>query len=184
MWSGRSDTPWKNRYGLGWFIQDLEGSSSIEALGSTGGFVATLRYFPKEDAAVAVLLNHDFMLYPELFDQISRISLGKPWKPVLGEASEAVQSGFAAYAGTYKMEDGTFMVLRSENGGGFEFGDQMTGDFSKVWVVSETSGYIASQNALLQFRKSGDGGIEIFALHGNLAWTGRRTVTGFIRHAN
>lgn len=173
MWTGRSDTPWKNRYGLGWFIQDLEESPSIVALGSTGGFVATLRYFPAEDVVVAVLLNHDFMLYPELFEQIARIALGKLWKPLLERAPESVQSAFSALAGTYEMDDGTRMEILLRDGD-FIFADKSTGAGFKVDVISEQSGYIAAQNALLRFRKIENGDIVLTALYGNLAWNGRR----------
>jgi len=173
MWTGRSDTPWKNRYGLGWFIQDLDGSTSIVALGSTGGHIATLRSFPEEDVSVAVLLNHDFMLYSELFEQISRIALGKSWKPLLDDAPESVRSGFSAYAGTYIMDDGALLELRLREGG-LEFGDKSTGDYFRVNVISARSGYVAAQNALLRFREAESGDIELVALYGNLAWSGRR----------
>jgi CubicO group peptidase (beta-lactamase class C family) len=173
MWTARSDTTWNNRYGFGWFIQDLDGSSSIVALGSTGGYVATLRYFPEEDVVVAVLLNHDFMLYSELFEEISRIALGKSWTPLFGEAPESVRSGFSAYAGTYKMADGALLELRLRKGG-LEFGDKSTGAYFRVDMISEGSGYVAAQNALLRFRKAENGDVELVALYGNLAWSGRR----------
>lgn len=44
-------------YGYGWFIDSLEGSKCIHHEGQTSGFIAEKKYFPDEDAYVAILTN-------------------------------------------------------------------------------------------------------------------------------
>jgi D-alanyl-D-alanine carboxypeptidase len=172
MWSPRSDTPWGDHYGMGWFVGDRDGHGSVTALGSTGGFIAILRHFPAEDIVVVALLNQDFMLYTELFDRLSAIALGTPWNPMFTESSDAVER-LRVFAGRYEMEDGSIRELRGVNGQ-LEFGDPGSGDFFHVFAVSGTEGYVAEQNARLRFQDTDEGEIKLVALYGNLAWRGRR----------
>jgi len=173
MWTARSDTPWGNQYGLGWFVDDLDGNGVVIALGSTGGYVATLRHFPADDTVVVVLLNHDFMLYEELFDQLSLLALGKQWKPILEHPASPAHGQLSALVGTYEMDDGAFLKLRAVDGR-LEFGDPRSEVFFEVFALSEREGYVPEQNAKLRFGESGEGEVELFALYGNLAWHGRR----------
>lgn len=174
MWKPRSETPWGDRYGMGWFIDDLDGHESVTALGATGGFMATLRDFRADDVVVVVLLNQDFMLYQELFDQVSLIALGKPWKRLLQEAQTSSNTRLSRFAGTYEMDDGALRKLRPSRGT-LEFGNPKSGLFFRVYALSDSEGYVAEENARLRFRATEDGGNELLALYGNLAWRGHRT---------
>ena len=181
MWSPRSETPWGNQYGLGWFVDELDGMPFVAAVGSTGGFAATLRHFLGEDSAgdyvVVVLLNHDFLLYEELFDQLSRIALGSPWTPVLGPGGGPALESLSEMAGLYEMDDGVRLELR-RSGNGLRFGRAVEGPFFEVHPLSARSGYVAAQNARLVFREGDQEEVELLALYGNLAWRGVRVGNG------
>ena len=86
MLQPRRKTPWGNHYGLGWFLDDWNDRPFAAALGSTAGFVGTMRHFLEEDVVLVVLLDQDFMLHEELYDRLSAIALGRPWTPVLSSA--------------------------------------------------------------------------------------------------
>ena len=173
MTTGQSSTPWKNQYGLGWFVDDVGGHDMFEAIGSTGGFVATIRYFPQDDTYVVVALNRDFLLYDRLFDELSRVALGEPWRPILETQQVWGKTSIAAYAGDYKMDDGVMLRLAASKSS-LLFGEPGSGQLFDVIPLSEDEGFVADLNALLRFRKSENGETELHALFGNYAWTGVR----------
>lgn len=174
MWTAKSDTPWGNRYGLGWFVDRLDGEEVAVGIGSTAGYVATLRHDLADDTVVVALLNHDFMLYEELFDQLSLLAKGRPWKPVLERQPSSAHAWLATLVGTYEMDDGAFLELRAV-GDRLELGTLGSETFFEVYALSDREGYVPEQNARLRFEVAGEGDVELFALYGNLAWRGRRT---------
>jgi CubicO group peptidase (beta-lactamase class C family) len=173
MWTARSDTPWGNRYGLGWFLEGLDAREVAVALGSTAGHVATLRHDLASDMVVIALLNQDFMLYQELFDQLWSIALGKPWRSVLEPTSGVAPGPLATLVGTYEMGDGALLELRAVDGR-TELGNRDSAIFFEVSPLSDREGYAPEQNARLRFEVSPDGEVGLLALYGNLASTGRR----------
>lgn len=173
MTTRRNATPWGNGYGLGFFTDITGGKNFIEGLGSTGGFVASMRYFPDDEVFVIILLNHDFLLYDQLLEQLSRIALGRDWKPLFDMAPESARVGLIEFLGSYEMDDGTVLELRRERSG-LVFGDTSAGHFFEIFPLSKAEAYVPDQNARLRFKVDADGEIRILALYGNYAWIGRR----------
>lgn len=173
MTTGRSSTPWKNQYGLGWFIDDVNGHDMIEGIGSTGGFVATIRYFPDYDTYLIVALNRDFLLYDRLFDELSRATLGEQSQPLFETQQAPRKAPIAAYAGDYEMDDGAVLRLAVLDRR-LLFGDLAKGPMFDVYPLSDDEGYVAALNALLRFRQGEQEQVELLALFGNYAWTGIR----------
>jgi len=173
MWAGRSETPWGDRYGMGWFVGGSDEEPTLTALGATGGFTAALRRHPAAGVVVVVLLNRDFALFRELCDRLSSIALGEPWRPLFASGDGLHDARLESFVGTYEMEGGELCELRIRDGG-LEFCEPGAGTCFRVFVLSDTEGYVAEQNARLRFSPLDDGGSELRALYGNLAWNGRR----------
>lgn len=173
MLAPRSVTPWRNQYGLGWFIDELGGETVVSAVGATGGFVATVRLVPETDTVVVALLNHDFLMYQELFDQLLLIASNRPGTPLFGAEAADASTDLSAVIGEYEMDDGEITVLESVNGE-FRFGVKSTGAYFDAYILSDSEAYVPAQNARLRFRQSDDGAVELLALYGNYAWRGNR----------
>lgn len=65
------------KYGLGWFIETVEGHRNIGHGGSTSGFSASIQRFPKDKLAVIVLSNTDEQIATTLARHIAGFYFGK-----------------------------------------------------------------------------------------------------------
>ncbi|MCG8457245.1 MAG: beta-lactamase family protein [Holophagales bacterium] len=181
MLLARHETPWSNRYGLGWFLDQWDGQEYVAALGSTAGFMGTLRHFTAADVVLVVLLNQDFMLYEELFDQLSSIALGRSWQPLFSPRGESTTDLLADCLGVYEMEDGVELSFELGEHGLVLTQEGIEKQFEVV-PLSRRKAYVPEQNGLFRFSSASDGSsrdgdMELLAIYGNLAWRGRRIVT-------
>ncbi len=68
-------------YGLGWFLQDYEGSEIISHTGGVNGFVTSVTLLPKEKLGIVVLTNTDQNgFYNTLKWEIIDVYLGLPYR--------------------------------------------------------------------------------------------------------
>ncbi len=79
-------TPYKlsdgtaTHYGYGWFLDNLQGSVTIEHGGGINGFLTMAKYLPKEDLFVAVFSNSTANSPEEVAEKIAAFAIGKPIK--------------------------------------------------------------------------------------------------------
>src|SRR5712672_2158197 len=65
------------KYGLGWFIETMEGHRNIGHGGSTSGFSASIQRFPEDKLAVIVLSNTDEQIATTLARHVAGFYFGK-----------------------------------------------------------------------------------------------------------
>ena len=59
------------KYGLGWFVDSVEGHKNIGHGGSTSGFSASIQRFPDDKLAVIILTNTDEQIATTLAKKIA-----------------------------------------------------------------------------------------------------------------
>jgi len=59
------------KYGLGWFVDTVEGHKNIGHGGSTSGFSATIQRFPDDKLAIIILTNTDEQIATTLAKKIA-----------------------------------------------------------------------------------------------------------------
>lgn len=119
-------------YSLGLFIDEHRGLRRIGHGGSHAGFRAQLSYYPELDAGVVVMSNHGRMSSGRMANRIAEFAFeehmapeespeqGAPPAPPGAATAEAVSldsAALAAYAGTYRSEDGQVYDVEAEDGG-------------------------------------------------------------------
>lgn len=102
-----------SEYAYGWFIRNLDGSSTIEHSGSTDGYQTDEIYLPNEDIFVAVLFNGfeydmDFIMLP---NDIARLAAGKPRFQI-----KLNDDSLRQYTGTYVYNAEHKMIITFKNG--------------------------------------------------------------------
>ena len=104
----------KTNYGFGWFINDINGSPSLEHAGGDHGFRADGIYLPEEDVFVAILSNCSCGEPRPISTKIAALAIDKPYKsPNLVKVdSEKIYK----WVGKYKFEDGRIrnVILKDE----------------------------------------------------------------------
>ncbi|MBB6111877.1 CubicO group peptidase (beta-lactamase class C family) [Mucilaginibacter lappiensis] len=102
-----------SEYAYGWFIRDLDGSTTIEHSGSTDGYQTDEIYLPQEDVFIVALFNGfeydmDFIMLP---NDIARLAAGKPLRPELKLTDDSLKQ----YTGTYTYNSEHQMVVTFKN---------------------------------------------------------------------
>lgn len=101
-------------YGYGWFLQNVQGSPTIEHNGGIDGFNSASLYLPEEDLYVAVLVNRQNGDAIDLAPILAAIALGKPYGgTVLPLSPEAAQD----YAGVYVNAEGVERYITASEKG-------------------------------------------------------------------
>lgn len=101
-------------YGYGWFLQQVQGSPTIEHNGGIDGFTSASLYLPQEDLYVAVLVNRQTSDASDLAPILAGIALGKPYGgQVLPLDPEIAQD----YTGVYVNAEGVERYITADGNG-------------------------------------------------------------------
>lgn len=101
-------------YGYGWFLQQVQGSPTIEHNGGIDGFTSSSLYLPQEDLYVAVLVNRQTSDASDLAPILAGIALGKPYGgQVLPLDPEIAQD----YTGVYVNAEGVERYITADGNG-------------------------------------------------------------------
>jgi len=73
-------TPYKSKYGLGWFSDTLYGQRHIFHGGGTPGFHSNIERFPESDVCIVLLSNNAFCDLNEISNRIAAIIFDKPFE--------------------------------------------------------------------------------------------------------
>ena len=90
-------------YGYGWFLSNVQESSSIEHGGGINGFLTQSIYLPKEDLFVAVFSNCNCNPPSVIATKIAALAIGKPYEYKEIPSDNTVLQG---YTGVYENEKG------------------------------------------------------------------------------
>ncbi|MBC8404852.1 MAG: beta-lactamase family protein [Planctomycetes bacterium] len=110
-------TPYKDKYGGGWYIFTTDGGRKVIQHGGTSpGFQSYIRYFPEDDLLVLVLTNRAGWHWQVAWG-IPGIVLNEPVNtPPLPETVELSKSKAAAFSGTWESKGRRIVVRQNENG--------------------------------------------------------------------
>ena len=101
-------------YGYGWFLQNVQGSPTIEHNGGIDGFTSASLYLPQEELYVAVLVNRQTGDATDLAPILAAIALGKPYGgPALPMSAEVAQD----YIGVYVNPEGVERYITADENG-------------------------------------------------------------------
>lgn len=147
-------TPFKNKYGFGFFLDSLYGKSYIRHSGGLLGFTSEFIYYPKEDVTIILLNNvgdYGNSLFP-VAAGITSIVFGLPytnWKqPAAINIEEAT---LRAYAGTYVFNPDHKLIVSYENGSLFVRDTNPKDMLPKVRLYAESETMFYMKEAQLRF---------------------------------
>jgi len=99
-------------YGYGWFLDNIQGSPTVEHGGDINGFLTNAIYLPKQDVFVAVFSNNSFKSTDIVSAKIAALTIGNPYNYKEITLNNHVLQD---YAGIYKNEDGEQRIITLEN---------------------------------------------------------------------
>jgi CubicO group peptidase (beta-lactamase class C family) len=102
-------------YGYGWFMNEINGSATIEHGGGIFGYTTNGIWLPKEDLYVVMLTNRDDIGPGDISTRLAAIAIGKPYPDAakgIAIKSESVKN----LAGVYEFEDGSIRSIIYEDG--------------------------------------------------------------------
>jgi CubicO group peptidase (beta-lactamase class C family) len=151
-------TPVEASYGYGWFIREALGHKLIEHRGGINGFLTMIQRFVDDDVVVVSLFNYVSTFTRDVNRALAAIALGEEYTPVLiPEGVEVPERVLRELAGSYRLGDSTLTIALEEG---------------RLWLVdselersetipqSESRLFSREANALLDFPRGEDGGIE------------------------
>jgi len=110
-------TPFRNGYGLGLSVSDLNGHRVINHTGDIDGFGAMLAYYPDEKLTVIVLSNLFGGAYGLVAKDLAKTMLGLTFVLPSERTMVSVPTGtLAEYVGTYRLTPTVRNVIAMSNG--------------------------------------------------------------------
>ena len=169
-------TPFKNSYGLGWYIEELHGEKVIYHPGGLLGYMGNLRFFINRDIIVINLFNNDFLLTHLVEEQLAAIALGKSWHSLFKEKyDKSYVDKFKTFAGEYVVDESYSFTISLEDG--YIFFQEPEQQKCEAHLFAENYIYIKEINSRIRFEKSEDGIIKYTAFFGLFLVTGERNST-------
>lgn len=142
--------PFKQSHALGCIVEDHRGWKVVHHPGGTQGVRTNFKTFidQKNKVTVVNLFNTDFMLSHLVDEQIEKIALGEPWKPVFQPDKSWIDS-FKKFAGTYEIAPDDIFKITIENNQLF-YHDHKQKKYA-AFPFSETSFFIKGLNSRYHF---------------------------------
>ena len=98
-------------------MREQYGRRLIEHGGAINGFLTQLNRFVDDDVLVVTLFNFETTFWREVNDGLSALALGEAYEPALRAAPvEVTPEQLTLYAGTYRRQPGSDLVLTVEEG--------------------------------------------------------------------
>jgi CubicO group peptidase (beta-lactamase class C family) len=158
-------TPFKDKYGYGWFIDSLYGRPTVGHDGGIYGFTSLILRFPAEQAVIIILDNSNSPSLGELARKLAAILFGKPYQlPQPPHEAHVADSVLRPYAGRYQLHPGFIIDVTLENGALMA---QATGQPKlRLYPESRTLFFIKEADAKLEFQPdSATGAVPQLILH-------------------
>ena len=97
-------------YGYGWFINDINGSHTVEHAGGIQGFQTNAIYLPEEKVFVAVFTNCDKQDPRPASTRMAALAIGKPY-PAPDKVVQLSDEQLSRWEGEYQYPDGSTRVV-------------------------------------------------------------------------
>ena len=159
-------TPFKDDYGLGLLIKQVDGRKRIWHGGGIEGFNTSLAYYPDSKITAVVLANLNGRTPDQLSLQLGKLGHGEAVQ-LASERQEITipRETLAAYVGTYELTPQIKLMMTLD-------GDQLMTQLSgqpkfPVFAESETEFFLKVVDAQLTFVKDEKGAVTEAVLHQN-----------------
>jgi len=159
--------PFKDNYGLGWYIDEQYGEKVFYHPGGEPGYMSMMKVFPEKNIVLIELFNTDFLAYYAVDDELTAIALNKKWKPLFQYSHneyEKLLKIFKEYTGKYVIDDADHFTVSVE--GNNIYFHRYGYPKCEALIYSNNTLYIKDINARIRFNKTEEGKIKYLALFG------------------
>ena len=139
----------RSEYGYGWFIKDVDGSTTIEHSGSTDGYQTDEIYLPENDIYITALFNgfKTSMNWEVATNDIARIVLGK----TLGNKFQLSDDSLKQYVGIYTFNKQHVLAITWQDHNLYVEDLNPADRLPKVMLYSKSKNEFYIKEASLQF---------------------------------
>ncbi|WP_428657922.1 serine hydrolase [Runella sp.] len=136
-------------YGYGWFLGDVQGSSTIEHGGGINGFLTSSIYLPKEDVFVTVFSNSTAKSPDNVAAKLAAWAIDKPYnfKEVTLD-----ENTLKSYAGVYENPEGGQRIITLDNGK--LYSQRTAGSKSQIKPYEKDKFFFESSLSFLNFQRN------------------------------
>jgi CubicO group peptidase (beta-lactamase class C family) len=171
-------TPFKENYGCGLMIQNVNGHLQYSHGGGIEGFNTAMAYYPDDKLTVIVLANLNGGAPDDIAGKLAAVVHGE--KVVLQSERKQIQLPrelMQKYVGNYELAPGVFITMSLDED---HFFTQLTGQPKfEVFPESETTFFLKVVDAQLTFETDSQGKVTDLVLHQNgRDQTAKRTEVG------
>jgi len=165
-------TPFKENYGLGFFVDTLFGQTYVRHTGGLLGFTSDFLYYPKEDLTIILLNNvgnYGNSLQPVVIG-ISSIVFQLPYSKwqVANKDIALADSILQKYVGVYSPGGKTKITVSLENGQLYAAGNtRQSIPKLPIYPISETKFLLRDFNTIIEFIKDNNGTVSGFVSQEN-----------------
>jgi CubicO group peptidase (beta-lactamase class C family) len=150
----------KINYGYGWFMNEIDGSLTIEHAGGIFGYVTNSIYIPNEDVFVAVFSNCDCNGPSVVSTKMAAIAIGKPY-PEEKDRISIESDNLKNLVGVYDFADSSSRIITLEDN---QLYSQRTGGNKfKIFPIRKNTFSFENSFATIQFKENGNKIEAIFA---------------------
>lgn len=145
-------------YGYGWFLQNVQGSPTIEHGGGINGFLTHGIYIPKADVFVAVFSNCNCKAPQVVTSKLAALTIGKPFNYKETTLDSAI---LQSYTGVYENEEGVQRIITLTDN---QLYSQKTGSTKmKINAFKKDNFFFENGLTTMEFVKNSAGQIEKMA---------------------
>jgi len=101
-------------YGYGWFLNEINGSPTIEHAGGIFGYISNSIYLPDEDVFVAIYTNCDCNGPAQVSTKMAALAIGKPYTTEKDQISIPIEN-LQRLVGVYDFADSSSRVISLED---------------------------------------------------------------------
>ena len=144
-------------YGYGWFLNEIQGSPTIEHGGGIFGYTTNGIWLPQEKVCVIMLTNRDDVGPDDISIRLAAVTIGKPYDENIPEFP-VKPNILESYIGVYDFEDGSTRSIIFEDG--VLYSQRSGSSRIKIIPVSETLFSYDGSFSTIEFSKGTNGSVE------------------------
>lgn len=144
----------KINYGYGWFVNDINGSSTFEHAGGDHGFRTNAIYLPEKDVFVAVFANCSCKDPRNVSTKMAALAIGKPYsdmKTAISVDAKQLQN----FVGEYEFDDGFTRAITLV--GNQLYSKHPLGSKVKIFPITTNSFFYENPIITIDFIESANG---------------------------
>jgi CubicO group peptidase (beta-lactamase class C family) len=146
--SGTLNNGEKTNYGYGWFLNEINGSSTIEHSGGIFGYITNAIYLPQEDVFVAMYTNSNGNGPGTVSTEMAALAIDKPF-PTGANAIEVAVADLEKLVGVYDFSDSSSRIITVE--GNQLFSQRVGGGKHPLIPAKDNLFYFEDDFATIQF---------------------------------